>query len=124
MTLTLTLSGGYVVFTFFRRQVGTSSLQDLLVLLLAGRPLAEVLLQTRALVETRFVQAPQGAAKTPVYQRDGSTMNVILMKLDLSKALRKLLCHREMDSRMNEMLKLDLSKALRKLLCHREIGSR
>ena len=68
MTLNLTLSGGDVVFAFFRGQVGASSLQDLLVLLLAGRPLAEVLLQTRALVETRFVQAAQGTAKTPVPQ--------------------------------------------------------
>ena len=59
------------------------------MLLLAGRPLAEVLLQTRALVETRFVKASQGAAKTPVYQRDGFQMNVML-KVALSRALRKL----------------------------------
>ena len=50
-------------------------------------------------------------------------MNVML-KMELSKALRKLLCHRGVDSTMNVMLKLDLSKALRKLLGHREMGSR
>ena len=64
--MTLTLSGGDVVLGLFRGQVGAASLQDLLVFLLAGRPLAEVLLQARTLLEAGLVQAPQGTPKTSV----------------------------------------------------------